>query len=670
MIWSKSGYGSVVVFLFLVSGSCWAVEPGAEEMAGSKAWFEEYLGAEATGVPFSFVYEGKASSEILAGWKREFGGQELAGGRRASTVSWTEPKSGLVVRCEAIWYPDFPTVEWVLYFKNGGGSDTALLEKIQPLDLSLPAKAEGDFVLRYNRGSGCGANDFEPKEVLLSKGVEARLAAETGFSTGSMAMPYFNLKGPEEGKVIALGWPGQWAAGFTRGAEGGLHIQGGQELTHFRLRPGEEVRSPQVVMEWYRGDWIRGQNIWRRWMRAHNEPRPGGQALKPVLSACCATVLGFTGMTEEKQYEYLNRYLEEKMPLDRWWIDAGWFPVPEGAPWWNYGTWTPDPVRFPNGMKPVMDYAHAKGLQTVLWFCTETVRPGTWLEQNHPQWLVPQLEYGQRSLLNLANPEAHQWAVEHINRSIDEYGVDVYRHDNEIGALPLWWSQDAEDRQGITEIQYVTNFLSLYDEILRRHPKMLIDNCCAGGRRNDVATLRRSVPLWRSDVWGAPTPMQSMTYGLAMWIPYFGHMTGYFDPYTFRSNMYPSGIMDFDVLNRNQNYDLLRKLLGQWRMVADNFLGDYYPLTPYSLEETVWMAWQFDRPEAGEGMVQVFRRPGNDIFGRNIKLQGLKPEASYTLKDMDREDSWTASGKELMEKGIHLVIEQQPAAVIITYKAL
>ena len=164
--------------------------------------------------------------------------------------------------------------------------------------------------------------------------------------------------------------------------------------------------------------------------------------------------------------------------------------------------------------------------------------------------------------------------------------------------------------------------------------------------------------------------MQSMTYGMAMWIPYFGHMTGYFDPYTFRSNMYPSGVMDFDVLNRNQNYELLRKLLGQWRMVADNFMGDYYPLTPYSLEETVWMAWQFDRPEAGEGMVQVFRRPASDIFGRNIRLQGLNPEATYTLKNIDHEDSWTASGRELMEKGIHLVIDQQPAAIVITYKIM
>ena len=30
--------------------------------------------------------------------------------------------------------------------------------------------------------------------------------------------------------------------------------------------------------------------------------------------------------------------------------------------------------------------------------------------------------------------------------------------------------------------------------------------------------------------------------------------------------------------------------------IADLLLGDFYPLTPYSLAEDVWLAWQFDRP--------------------------------------------------------------------------
>jgi alpha-galactosidase len=31
---------------------------------------------------------------------------------------WTDPQSGLEIRCEAIEYHDFPTVEWTFYLKN------------------------------------------------------------------------------------------------------------------------------------------------------------------------------------------------------------------------------------------------------------------------------------------------------------------------------------------------------------------------------------------------------------------------------------------------------------------------------------------------------------------------------------------------------------------------
>ena len=59
-----------------------------------------------------------------------------------------------------------------------------------------------------------------------------------------------------------------------------------------------------------------------------------------------------------------------------------------------------------------------------------------------------------------------------------------------------------------------------------------------------------------------------------------------------------------------------------------NYLGDFYPLTDYSLENEVWLAWQYDRPEAGEGLVQAFRRPQSADSIRVFRLRGLEPTAS------------------------------------------
>ena len=160
-------------------------------------------------------------------------------------------------------------------------------------------------------------------------------------------------------------------------------------------------------------------------------------------------------------------------------------------------------------------------------------------------------------------------------------------------------------------------YLAYWDELRQRHPGMLIDTCASGGRRNDLETLRRAVPLLRSDYQafdGNPAYAlgnQCQTYGLSSWIPFYGQGV-YYTPqqfvYCVRSHMCPSFCMCVDVRKGGIDWNLYRRLVGQWRQVADCFLGDYYPLTPYSLGEDCWIAWQFDRPEQGEGMIQAFRR--------------------------------------------------------------
>ena len=103
-----------------------------------------------------------------------------------------------------------------------------------------------------------------------------------------------------------------------------------------------------------------------------------------------------------------------------------------------------------------------------------------------------------------------------------------------------WRRNDAPDRQGITEIRHVTGYLAYWDALLQEHPNMLIDSCASGGRRNDLETLRRAVPLLRSDYIIEPVGNQCHTYALSFWMPFYGTGTGAIDPYLFRSVMCPS----------------------------------------------------------------------------------------------------------------------------------
>jgi alpha-galactosidase len=626
--------------------------------------------------PFSFVYGGKPSSEFLKNWKTERSSRDLDAERTEHTQLYDDAKSGLEIRMVAIEYHDFPAVEWTLHFKNTGKEDTPILDNIQALDTRLERNGDGEFVLHHNKGAPATANDYEPYETPLEKNTTYDLSGKGG-RPSNKDLPYFNLAWPHEGAIIVVGWPGQWSGHLIRDANNGVDVRMGQELTHFKLLPGEEVRTPRIVMMFWKGEWRRSQNLWRRWMMAYNMPRPGGKLPPPQMAGNTSReYIEMTEATDRDENMFIDRYVAENLNPDYFWMDAGWYP--NNGSWVNTGTWEADRKRFPNGLRAVSDHAHAKGVKIILWFEPERVTPESWLYEHHPEWLlqVPsdpgdQLYDKRWRLFNFGNPQALEWMTNHIDKLITDEGIDLYRQDFNMDPLNFWRANDAPDRQGITEIRYVTGYLAYWDELRRRHPNMLLDSCASGGRRNDIDTLRRAVPLTRSDYLlepGEPISQQMQTLGMAQWIPYFGTGTSGIDPYVFRSQMTPGIITSWDLRRKDIDTGAMRSLVHEWREVAPNYYGDFYPLTPYSLANDLWAAMQWDRPETGVGFVEIFRRSHSPYETARIRLQGLDPAAEYTLVNLDQAGTRAILGKELMDQGIEVQFQHAPDSVLLTYK--
>lgn len=314
-------------------------------------------------------------------------------------------------------------------------------------------------------------------------------------------------------------------------------------------------------------------------------------------------------------------------------------------------------------------------MQTILWFEPERVGDrGSWLARNHPEWLLG-------SLLNLGNPDALRWLIDHVDRTLTEQGVDFYRQDFNMDPLQDWRRSDAADRQGMTENLYVQGYLRYWDSLRERHPQLRIDSCASGGRRDDLETMRRAVPLIRSDHLFEPISQQCHHRQFAQWIPYHG--AGYVaggsnigfkglaanvDAYHFRANMSPSLTLCYDMRSQELDYALAQRLFGQLKQIGPNFLGDFYPLTDYSLANKDWMAWQYDRPEAGAGMVQAFRRENCGEAKQVYRLRGLDPAARYELTNFDVAGTTVMSGADMMDKGMTVEIKDKPGAAVIMYR--
>lgn len=616
-------------------------------------------------LPFSFRYDGRDSDEFLGKWRTTETTRKLDANRTQYTRTYTDSKTGLQMKLVLVRYSDYPTIEWTIYFANTGKSDTPILSCILPLDTRLTRGRAGEFTLHRIKGDNCTPDSYQPLDEVLGPGSSRRFAPAGGRPT-SVEFPYFNIEQPGGGVIAVVSWAGQWSADFIRDNSIGLRIAAGQELTHLRLHPGESIRTPMVVMQFYKGGVPRAQNTWRRWMLAHNSPKVGGRPPKPFCSTCIGGFFPGIMCGYNDAVLFAERYRQEGFKVDYWWTDAGWYPCDPKIGWPQTGTWEPDPKRYPKGLGELSDYVHRQGMKHIVWFEPERVQPGTWLTENHPEWIHGGKGGG---LLRLSDPDCLKWAIEHFDKLLTEGRIDLYRQDYNIDPLSYWRADEPEDRQGINENHHVTNYFAYWDELRRRHPGMLIDSCASGGRRNDLETLRRAVPLLRSDYQSEPVGNQAHTFGLSIWLPYYGTGVYHDSLYNHHSSLAPAYGICADARKPDIDYALLRKTRSDWQAVAGLMLGDYYRLTGWTLDRDNWIAFQFDRSELGKGMIQAFRRQDNPTPSLLVKLKGLDPGSSYMLKDLS--SAWTGeySGRELMEDGLAVTVPNAPGDALIVYSS-
>jgi alpha-galactosidase len=643
------------------------VAPG--EMAQKNQWAQEHLLDSSNLPPFSFTYNGQSSSSLLPTWPRTETDTVLDTNRTQHVITWD---GGILeVSCVAVEYNDYPMVEWTVYFKNTGSRSTPLLANIQGLDATFSRTSGSEFVLHGNKGDFATPDSYEPFQTTLGPFTVNNFSpySYSGKSCdGPNGWPYYNLQMPGGGMIVAIGWPGEWASSFTRDAGNNLRIEAGQQLTHLVLEPGEKIRTPLIALMFWQGtDVVRSQNVWRHWYMAHEIPRVNGQPPSTTLQV------------QGDSTSIVQAYIAAGIHPDILWRDTGWFPHSDGPytgaiSWLNTGTWEVDPNQYPYGFHRTSLQVNSLGTKFLLWFEPERVgnTNNSFLATNDPSWLLPQTGSTVGDILNEGDPEVYNWLTNHIESLITANGVNWYREDmNGDGPLPTWRNNDASDRQGITENFYVQGHLAYWDALLAMNPGLRIDCCGSGGRRNDLEAMRRAVPLTRSDYNGVSTLQsadgeQCQTYGLSSWLPFQGSGTGLFDPYSFRSFYMASFGFNYlgdQVAANQQGY-------GECKKIAPIMLnGDYYPLTPYSLADTVWMAWQFDRPDTGEGCVQVFRRTNSVVSSMSFKLQGLETNKLYDVQDFDNGDLGEFTGSALMSNGVTLHLQPRQSAVLY-YKSV
>ncbi|HWE63530.1 MAG TPA: alpha-galactosidase [Chloroflexota bacterium] len=649
----------------------------AEDMVKGRSWTGQLLSAPEH-LPISFLYDGHEIHGIPSRWMPESHRRRIDATMIETIFEGFDGETGLHVRVECLEYLDYPVVEWTAWLMNRGDRPTPAIADLRALDGTFTGRSP---VLYHCNGDFNGEDGYTPRHTPLRHGESLTMAPNGGRACDG-AFPYFRIIFEDGGLTLAVGWPGQWSASFE-GLEQGVGIKAGQEKTQLRLLPGERIRTPRMTIMAWTGDEARAVNLWRRWYRDHVLPRPDGSPLRPLLTAA-GTDEGeeFTAATEDNQIRYMEKFSTLGFAYDVWWIDAGWYPCYDEhheRKWRLTGTWEPDPERFPRGFRPIAEQATESGARLLVWFEPERVTRDSWLFTHHPEWLW-QISGGDRfaqyALLNLGDPACRRWLTDHICTLIEDNGIKIYRQDFNFPPLRFWRENEPEDRQGINENLHVQGYLQFWDDLLARNPGLWIDSCASGGRRNDLETMRRSVPLHYTDYGYGIHPVKlAFHHTLYAWIPYFKESTlswdldatryeDQIDSFSFHCGMAPMLSLALDIHRDDYDFALARKGVDLWRRASTLLLhGDYHPLTPFSRSGERWVAWQFDRPEAEEGLLQGIRHAACAEDSITIYPQALRPDADYLLENPETGETRELSGSALLDDGFTFALPRRSGAI-------
>ena len=188
-------------------------------------------------------------------------------------------------------------------------------------------------------------------------------------------------------------------------------------------------------------------------------------------------------------------------------IDAGWYAGAGAAgrsismP--GLGSWTADPARFPNGLAPLRDYAHALGMQVRPLGRARARQPVARRRGRRRRGVARDATAASTDPITrrrsaCASGRARQWLMDRLTALIDDVQPDYLKWDNN---MLVNCDRDGHGH-GATDGNFA-HVRALYEHAVRscatRYPDLLIENVSGGGNRLDVGMLRYTDVAWMDD---------------------------------------------------------------------------------------------------------------------------------------------------------------------------
>jgi alpha-galactosidase len=321
--------------------------------------------------------------------------------------------------------------------------------------------------------------------------------------TGHQHLPWVALDTDateERGEVYgcALGWSGSWRIAVAQLPDARVQITGGagyDDSGLLRLAAGESFTTPVFAGLWSDGGFGGASRAWHAYQRAY--VIPDADRDRPVLfNSWEATEFD---ISEEQQGALARR--AAAIGVELFVVDDGWFGerVSDRA---GLGDWTPNPDRFPKGLKPLADYVHALGMQFGIWVEPEMVNPDSELYRAHPDWAQYQTgrkrtEFRNQLVLNLAREDVQEYLFAQLDGLLSSAPIDYVKWDFNRCFTDAGWPGEPYPQR--LWVDHVRALYGLLDRLRAAHPGVAFESCSGGGGRIDLGVMSRTDQVWTSD---------------------------------------------------------------------------------------------------------------------------------------------------------------------------
>lgn len=530
---------------------------------------------------------------------------------------------------------------------------------------------------------GDWAHEFNMTETKLEPGIRI-IDSKLGVRSDQRSNPSFllSMDGPlqeDDGRVLGatLAWPGSWQLKFEVGSDGNLNVLCGANpyASSYTLDAGATFTTPALLHTYSTrgaGDVTRR---FHRWARTYGI-RDGNGPRDVLLNNWEATYFNFD---EQKLTAIIQQ--AGTMGFDLFLLDDGWFgnKYPRNNDDAGLGDWEVNKQKLPHGIPYLVQQCAANHLKFGIWIEPEMVNPRSELYEQHPDWVItaphrPLDLQRNQLILDLSNPKVQEYVYGCIDKLLRENkGIryikwDCNRYVTNPGSAYL-----PKDRQSNLFIDYSKNLLNIMERVRKAFPDVTLMACSGGGGRIDYATLPNFMEYWPSDNTDAMERIK-IGWGLEYFFPAIGMashvsnipngITGRSEPLKFRFDVAMTGKLGMDLQPMQMSdadKDFARKAILTYKTTISDVVlhGDLYRLlSPYSGHRAALM---YVTPDSARAVVfsYLFQKAAGDEH-HVIRLKGLRPDARYTLRELDKGsysrfadyEGKTFTGAFLMNEGI------------------